>query len=133
VSAFLGIASTTFAALDTAFGDPLTITPQTAGEFIAAGADPNNPPFVAIGILDIAGVINDDAGRRDGTKAEVSTTVPIAEFAFTQFGAGRPVPAVGCRIDAQPNALREPTNGFQVVDRLPDGDDGRIRFQLVAL
>lgn len=133
MSAFLSIASTSFGALDTAFGDPLTITPQIKGEFVSAGPDPANPPFVAIGILDIAGIIDEGAGRRDGTKAEVSTTVPIAEFAFTQFGPGRALPAVGTRIDAPANTLREPTNGFQVVDRLPDGDDGRIRFQLVAL
>jgi hypothetical protein len=133
VSAFLSIASTSFGALDTAFGDSLTITPQICGEFVAEGPDPNNPPFVAIGILDIAGVVDEGAGRKDGTKADVSTTVPIAEFAFTQFGSGRPLPKAGWRIDCPPETLRESTNGFQVVDRLPDGDDGRVRFQLVAL
>ena len=133
MSAFLALASTSFGSLDVSFGDPLTITPQASGEFIAAGPDPANPPFVAIGILDIAGVVDEGAGRKDGTKAEISTEVPIAEFAYTQFGAGRPVPCVGTRIDALASTLRAPTNGFQVVDRLADGDDGRIRFQLVPL
>lgn len=133
MSAFLSIASTSFVALDTAFGDLLTIAPQAPGEFIAAGPDPDKPAYTAVGILDISSVISEGAGRKDGTKAEVSTEVPIAEFAFTQFGVGKPIPKVGDRIDAPANPLAAPTNGFQVVDRLPDGDDGRVRFQLVAL
>ena len=133
MSSFLTIASTAFAALDTAFGDPLVITPSASSEFLSGGPDPANPPFIAVGILDLEGVIVDDSGGRSGTRSELSTTTPIAEFAFTQFGTGRPEPSAGDRIDAPTNALKPPTNGFTVLSRLPDGADGRMRFQLAEL
>jgi hypothetical protein len=133
VSSFLAQAAAAFSLLDDAFGDPLTITPQVAGEFLANGPDSGKPAFVAIGILDLVTLVDTGSGHRDGMRTEVVAEVPVADFAFTQFGPGRPLPVQGTRITAPPNTLRAPTNGFQVVDRLPDGDDGRVRFQLVAL
>ena len=129
MSAYLGLTNTTFAALDNVFGDPLTITPQIAGEFTEPGPDSSKPAFIAIGILDEAAVVVEDASR----SADAQTTTPIAEFAYTQFGPGRPVPSIGWRIDAPFSPLKAPTGGFLIVDFLPDRDDGRCRFQLAAL
>jgi hypothetical protein len=133
MTAFLALASASFAALDTVFGEPLTITPQSAGEFTAPGADPAIPPYVVTGILDSAALIVDPGGQLAGTRSEAVTTAPVAEFAFSQFGVGAPLPLVGWRIDAAADPLRGPASGFLISARLPDGSDGRIRFQLAAL
>lgn len=133
MSAFLALASASFAALDTVFGETLTITPQIPGEFTASGPDPDRPAFAATGILDLATVIVSEAGEQTAARSEIQATVPTAEFAFTAFGAGAPLPQVGWRIDAAVNPLRPPPTAFLIVTRLPDGSDGRVRFQLAAL
>ncbi len=133
MSAFLALASASFAALDTTFGEPLTITPQAAGEFTAPGADATRPPYIVTGILDIDALIADDAGQQTATRSEAVATTPVAEFAFSQFSDSAPLPLVGWRIDAAANPLRAPTAGFLISARLPDGADGRVRFQLAAL
>lgn len=133
MSVFLALTSQSFGALDTTFGEALTITPQTAGEFTAPGADPTQPPYVAVGILDVAAVVVDDTGTSTGARSEAQTTTPTAEFAYSQFGTGRPLPQVGWRIDSVPSPARLPPNAFIVITQLSDPDESRIRFQLQAL
>jgi hypothetical protein len=117
------------AALDSAFGEPLLIVPQLAGEFTAAGADPANPAFTAIGVLDVEGVVVDGSGRKTAARSEVETTNPVVDFALTQFGPGRPQPVKGWLITAT-SRLGSPS--YAVLDALPDGV-GRIVCQLAPL
>ena len=133
MSSFRAIAVKAFAALDTAFGDPLTITPQLSGEFTEPGPDPAKPAFIAIGILDQAAQVIDLTGRQKISAPEITTTTPVAEFAYTQFGPGRPFPQVGWRIDAPFSLLSPPTSGFLIVAPLPDRNDGRCAFELAPL
>ncbi len=133
MTAFLALASASFAALDTTFGEPLTITPQMMEEFVATGPDPEKPAFTAMGILDFSTVIVVAAGEQTAGRSQLQATLPMAEFAFTAFGPGKPLPVAGWRLDATANPLRPPPTAFMIRSRLPDGDDGRVRFQLVAL
>jgi hypothetical protein len=115
--------------LDSAFGEPLLIAPQVAGEFTAGGDDPANPPFAAVGVLDVEGVVVDDAGLKTGARSEVAMLKPSADFALSQFGPGRPQPVKGARITA---TSRAGAPRFVVLDALPDGV-GRLTCQLAVL
>lgn len=115
--------------LDAAYSELLLITPQLAGEFTAAGADPANPAFNATGVLDVAGLVVDDAGIKTGARSEVETTNPVVDFALTQFGPGRPQPVKGWLITA---TSRPGSPSYAVLDALPDGV-GRLVCQLAPL
>jgi len=131
-SRFLALASQSFGALDTTFGEPITVTPQKPGEFVAAGPS-SVSPYVLTGVFDLNAVIDEGMGEKTGSRTEVVTTKPTVEFAFTAFGPNAPFPLVGWRISVQATPLRPPPLNFTIVSRLPDGDDGRVRFQLAAL
>ena len=132
MSAFLALVGRSFAALDAAFGECLTITPQAAGEFTSTGPDPDQPAYDLTGILDTATVIIEGGGEQTADRSEINAQVPTADFAFAAFEFV-PMPQVGWRVDAAPNRNRPPPTAFQIVSRLPDGDDGRVRFQLAPL
>ena len=115
--------------LDSTFGEPLLIAPQIAGEFTAGGPDPARPPFTAIGVLDVAGLVVDGAGLKTAARSEVETTNPVADFALTQFGPGRPQPVKGWLITA---TTRANAPSYTVLDALPDGVS-RLICQLAPL
>jgi len=131
-SRFLALASQSFGALDTTFGEPITITPQKPGEFVAAGPS-NSPAYVLTGVFDLNAVIDEGMGEKTGSRTEVVTTKPTVEFSYSAFTPGAPFPLIGWRISVEPTPLRPPPLNFTIVSRLPDGDDGRVRFQLAAL
>lgn len=114
------------AALDSAFGELLSIAPQLKTEFIAAGPDPSQPAFTVVGILDDEGVVADDSGRKVGERSDLATTKPQVDFDESQFGSGAPRPVKGAIITA---ATRPGSPRYVVLDRLPDGV-GRAVYQL---
>lgn len=129
MSAFADLFVARQPALDDAFGEPILVTHRLAGQFVAGAADPDNPAFTAIGVLDVEGVIVDDAGLKTGARSEVETLKPVVDFAFAQFGPGRLAPVKGTILTATD---RTGAPQFEVVSRLPDGV-GRVVFQLAPL
>lgn len=126
MSLFLNLALVADAAVDAVMGESLLITPWLPGEFVSGVADPDNAAFTAVGVLDVQGVVVDGAGTRSGARSEVETVKPVAEFALSQFGDGRPLPQKGTQITA---TTRPGSPVYEVVSAEPDGL-GRIVFQL---
>ena len=127
------IVASAFEAIDEVFAEDITITPQKSGEFTAAGPDATNPPYVLTGVFELSTVIDEGAGEKSGSRTELVTTAPTAEFPYASFGVGAPFPLVGWHVSVQATPLRPPPLNFTIVSRLPDGDDGRVRFQLRPL
>ena len=129
MSAFQALADTSFVAIDAVYGEPLLITHRVSGQFVAGAPDSANPPFTAVGVLDVNGVVVDDAGLKTAARSEAVMAKPVADFAFSQFGAGRLQPVAGTILTrtSRPGSPR-----FEVVSRLPDGV-GRVVFQLAAV
>ena len=129
MSAFVDQFSARAVALDVNFGESLEVRHVGAGQFLAAAADPAQPPFDAIGILDMTVEVRDDRGQRTAARSEVVAPAPQVDFAATQFGPGRPAPTPGTILVA---LTRLNTPSFRVLDVLP-GDDGRVVCQLAKL
>ena len=129
MSAFSALSAQAFSALDSAFGEPLLVTAQLKTEFISAGPNPSQPAFTVVGILDDAGVVADDSGRKVGERSDLMTTKPQVDFDESQFGAAMPRPVKGTIITA---VTRPGSPRYVVLDRLPDGVGGvgRAVYQL---
>lgn len=104
--------------LDKAFGERLEIRRAAAGEFMRLTAQPECPPAIVVGILDLPTDAYRPKGDSDGSRSDVLAMKPTAEFRDTLFGGELDAPKKGDEIVALDRA-GEPR--FRVLDAKPDG------------
>ena len=129
MSAFNAAFASRSPALDAQFGEPIEVRHVGAGQFLAAAEDPAQPPFDAVGILDLVVEVRDDGGARTAARSELVAPAPQVDFASGQFGPGRLAPATGTLLVA---ISRPDMPTFRVLDALP-ADDGRVVYQLAKI